>query len=340
MLRVTPAAALALVLLASPFASAGPIERLREFFATVNTILADPETEDQPLERVARIRGLVAGVSAVEAAAAGALGREWQARSPAEQEEFVGLFAELLERAYVGRLAGTARVSNGVRVDYLNEAMAGDEASVLTALDARNGGKALIEYQMVSRRGRWRIRDLVLDGVSIIDNYHAQFRRILRDVSFQELVGLMRAKLSEASFMFARGTGRSASSSGPALTAPVQLARLDDEDRDSNHHPAAGPAAAPLRSRDIGWSMGPASDRSAPGTTVKPAYWVQVAAFKTAAAAERLAERLDAGTIVSASDGRLLLVRVGPFVEEGQAVSKREELEALGHRPFVADAGD
>jgi phospholipid transport system substrate-binding protein len=237
--------ALALVLLGPPPASAGPTERLHDFFVAVNTVLADPETEDKPLERVARICRLVGEVAAVNEAAAVGLGREWQARSPMEREEFVALFAALLERAYVGRLAGLGSVSNGVRIAYLGEAVAGDEATVQTSLDARDGGKTPVEYRMVNRQGQWRVRDLVLDGVSIVENYRAQFQRILRQVSYQDLVGKVQAKLGDESIIFARVGGRSALAFEPLPTELVLIVRLDDRTADHDRQPLVVRATAP-----------------------------------------------------------------------------------------------
>ena len=335
LLRAAPAAALALVLLGAPPASAGPTERLRDFFAAVNAVLGDPATEDQPLERVARVRQLVAEVAAVNEAAAVALGREWQARTPAEQEEFVALFAELLERAFIGRLAGRGHVSNGVRITYLGESVAGDEATVQTSLGARDGGQARVEYRMVSRQGLWRVRDLVLDGVSTVENYHAQFQRLLSKASYQDLVGKVRAKLGEESIMFARLEGRNIATPKPAPAELGQIVRLDDAATDMDGQTPAVPTVTivrSIRSRDVGWIM------SAVRSTTS--YWVQVGAFRASAAAARLADRLSGGTIVPSASGPLLLVRVGPFAERAQAVSKLHELEGIGYRPFIAEARD
>ncbi|MBI4638982.1 MAG: ABC transporter substrate-binding protein [Candidatus Rokubacteria bacterium] len=361
LLRAAPAVALALVLLGPPPASAGPTERLRDFFAAVNGVLGDPQTEDNPLERVSRVRRLVAEVSAVNEAAAVALGREWRARSPAEQEEFVALFAELLERAYVGRLAGRGHVSNGVRIVYLGEAVAGDEATVRTSLGAKNGGEARVEYRMVNRQGRWRVRDLVLDGISTVENYRAQFRRLLSKVSYQDLVGKVRAKLGEESTMFARVEGRSAAAPEPLSVGVLQIAPLEDAATDSDRQPPVVRAAAiarSIRSREVGWIVDAAEAsepssasaavtttpagraETAPGVSAAPAvsYWVQVGAFETAAAAGRLVERLGGAIVVSSASGRFLLVRVGPFARHAQAVSRLRELEAIGYRPFIAEA--
>jgi phospholipid transport system substrate-binding protein len=188
---------------ATPPAHAGtPTERLREFFNAVDGLLADSSVE--PLDKVARVKRLVNDISDVRAAAASALDHEWETRTPAEREEFTALFAELLERAYVGRLAGTVRVSTGMAMTWGGETVTKDEATVRTTLPSRDGDLLSVEYRMVQRRGSWFVRDVVLDGVSVVENYRAQFRRLLGRGSYGELVATVRAKLSEETLMFAR----------------------------------------------------------------------------------------------------------------------------------------
>ena len=102
MAMMVPAFALALVLLAGPWAWAGPpSETLRDLFTAASRVVLDPETADHPMECLRAIRKLVNPAFDFRGAAERALGREWQARTPAEQREFVQLFADLLERAYV-----------------------------------------------------------------------------------------------------------------------------------------------------------------------------------------------------------------------------------------------
>jgi ABC-type transporter MlaC component len=219
-----------LVVVAVPgVASAGePTDALKDFFGAVNVVLKDPRTEDQPLEKLRAIRRHVDDVFDFREAAMLALGREWGARTPLEQNEFVALFADLLERAFVWRVAGKASLNGGVRVDYLREAASGDTAGVETALASRDGNGLRLEFRMVQRAGRWVIRDVVMDGVSTMENYHAQFQRIVRDASWPELVSQLRAKLG--------------SPPGPvqvAAAAPVPAA------------PAPAPRNGPVRSAEL-----------------------------------------------------------------------------------------
>ena len=191
-------------LAATPVFAGPATDRLREFFGTVNGVLVDPAIQSRPLEKVARIKRLVTDVADVRGAAAAVLDREWQARTPAEREEFTRLFAEFLERGMVARLAGTVNPVNGMIMTWRGETQAGDEARVTTMVESRDGRKILVEYRMYERRGRWLVRDVVVDGISTIDNYRAQFRRVLRQGSYATLIAQLRAKLGEDTLMFAQ----------------------------------------------------------------------------------------------------------------------------------------
>ena len=246
MLRVltVPALAAALLLFACPRVSAGPAtDRLRDFFAAVNAVLADPAIQEHPREAVPRIQRLVADLSDGAAAAAAALGREWHARTPTERAEFTQLFTELLERAYVVRLGGTAHVIGGVTVAYLDETLADDGVTVATALRARDGRDVAVEYRMTNHQARWLVRDIVLDGVSTVENYHAQFKRLLRDGTHATLVSLLRTKLNEESLIFAR-----AAPPGPAArstaVATAEIPLLPPPPQRVEPTAAPGPAAA------------------------------------------------------------------------------------------------
>jgi len=215
---------------ASPALAGPPTERLRDFFTKVNVVLRDPAMEDRPLERVARIRRLVHEVADMRAAAASAFGPAWESRSAAERDEFTAVFGEMIERAYVGRLAGVARGGGGVSPVYLGEVVTNDDATVSSVLRG-SGHEVRVDYRMTQQGARWRVRDIVLDGVSTVDNYRAQFRRLMQDGSHATLVAHMRAKLAQESYFFARVEvpGSAAAAPSPPPTARVAAApRVDD----------------------------------------------------------------------------------------------------------------
>src|SRR5438874_13777804 len=114
------------------------------------------------------------------------------------------MFSELLDRGLVARLAGTVSPVKGMVMSWRGESRVGDESRVMTVVESRDGRKILVEYRMYERRGRWLVRDVVVDGISTIDNYRAQFRRVLRQGSYAALIAQLRTKLREDTRMFAQ----------------------------------------------------------------------------------------------------------------------------------------
>lgn len=81
-------------------------------------------------------------------------------------------------------------------VSYHGESVSGQWAIVRTVVTTKSGSEVPVDYAMAQGAGRWKIRDVVIDGVSLIDNYTAQIARTLKHSSYQELVGQMRARAS------------------------------------------------------------------------------------------------------------------------------------------------
>src|SRR2546422_878046 len=107
-----PAAVLAVVLAFSGEAGAGPpTETLTAVVTTVNRLLEDPTLREKPEDLHTAIRAVVADRFEARLAARLVLGRDWDIRTPAEREEFVQLFKELVESAYISRIAARATVA-------------------------------------------------------------------------------------------------------------------------------------------------------------------------------------------------------------------------------------
>jgi phospholipid transport system substrate-binding protein len=224
----------------------GPTERLREFFVQVNAVLSDPATQGRPLERLEHIRRLVRELADMRGAAADALGAAWESRTTVEREEFVGLFAEVLERGYVARFAGAVRGNGQVAPVYTGEALRETEATVTTRLRS-GGGELHVDYRMVLRDGRWRVRDVVLDGVSTVGNYRAQFKRLAQDGGHAKVVGHMRAKLAADSLLFARADVRPVPPASPTPPAAAAGPPPSPAPPPASSVVVAAPAVSPSR---------------------------------------------------------------------------------------------
>ncbi|MGH7303062.1 MAG: MlaC/ttg2D family ABC transporter substrate-binding protein, partial [Candidatus Rokuibacteriota bacterium] len=163
--------AAALMLLASSPVWAGPTDQLREYTDLVVKVLDDPSLARQ--DRRAAVRKIAHEAFDVAEAAQRVLARHWQARTPAEREEFTQLFAELLEQTYIARMDEYG----GERIKYVGESIDGRLASVRARIVTKTGAEVPVESRMNLRGDRWLIYDILIENVSLVGNYRSQFDR-------------------------------------------------------------------------------------------------------------------------------------------------------------------
>ena len=192
-------AATLLLVSALPAWAASPTGTLETFFNQTNAVLRTVDRSRGLEEPRQAIRELVNGMFEFREAAALALGPAWHSRPPEDQEEFLELFAGVLERGFVAAIVTKANVSGGVKIQYLGESISGDQAIVTTTLLARNGSDLPVDYRLVRRGDRWKVQDVIIEDVSLIANYRAQFSRILRDYPYTGLIAKMRGDAPETS---------------------------------------------------------------------------------------------------------------------------------------------
>jgi phospholipid transport system substrate-binding protein len=115
----------------------------------------------------------------------------WNRLSHSQRREFVNLFSELLESSYSDKLMKYS----GEKVDYVGERVDGDRAEVRTLLVRRND-RIPINYRLLDK-SRWVVYDVVIEGVSLVNNYRSQFSRVIRQSSYADLVRRLRTKVDE-----------------------------------------------------------------------------------------------------------------------------------------------
>ena len=115
-----------------------------------------------------------------------------------------------------------------MRVDYLDEAIDGDVAMVWTAIVRRGGGEVLFDYAMIRHEERWPVRDIFVEGVSLVANLRSQFQRILRDSSYPGLVIRMKARSVARAGGYRHRTGRAARRAGADQGQSLARAQLDE----------------------------------------------------------------------------------------------------------------
>jgi phospholipid transport system substrate-binding protein len=147
-------------------------------------------------QRAVRARSAVRSVFDFASAAPRALGPHWRRLSASQREETTRVLSGLLTEAVVARISQAPRRFAGrmrERIAYGGESVSGDRATVrLTLLRGREDVPVVAD--MVRRGKSWRVDDLWLDGISVVDNYRAQFERLIRDGTYDDVIGRLQAR--------------------------------------------------------------------------------------------------------------------------------------------------
>ena len=193
--RALALATAALLLVWAPTESlAGPAtDQVKGTVDQVIKILTDPtlKGEKKLQQRRAKIRQVVLQRFGFTEMSKRALGRYWNERNPEERTEFVRLFTDLLERAYIDRVDGYT----GEQVVYLVESVDGDYSEVRSKIVTKRNQEIPITYRLQKASSNWEVYDVIVEGVSLVNNYRTQFSKIIRTSSYQELVKKMQVKL-------------------------------------------------------------------------------------------------------------------------------------------------
>ena len=118
-----------------------------------------------------------------------ALHDHWDERTAAERAEFTQLFAGVFRRAYLTR----AQVVDASQFQYLGDTQRDGRATVQTKVLTKRGSAIAVDYRVRLDGDRWRVEDILVERVSLVQNYRTQFDMVLARSSWVALVDKLRA---------------------------------------------------------------------------------------------------------------------------------------------------
>jgi len=169
-----------------------PTDHVRQTADQVLRVLQDPglKAPEKRQERRQQIRSIIGNRFDFEEMAKRSLGSHWQKRSREEQQQFVELFSELLERSYANQIESY----DGEKILYGRETVSRDQAEVDTKIVTKKGEEISVNYRLRGAGTDWKVYDVVIENISLVNNYRSQFNRILANGSFADLLNKLRAR--------------------------------------------------------------------------------------------------------------------------------------------------
>ena len=194
-LRIGALFLLAVLSAPEPALAGDPTDQIRGAIDRGIAILKRPDlkAKEKREERREALRKELFPCFHFEEMAKRSLGVHWKDRTPQEREEFTRLFRNLLENAYAGKIEGY----KGEKILYRKESVDLPYAEVNTVIVTLQGDEIPVDYRVLKDGARWRIYDIVIEGVSLVNNYRSQFAGILQKSSYPELVRRLKSTIRQ-----------------------------------------------------------------------------------------------------------------------------------------------
>ena len=176
--------------------SGQPTEAVKGNLDKVLDVLRDPSLKAESAKKAKKdkIRDISEEMFDFTELSKRSLGKNWSKFNPDQQKEFVGLYKSLLEDAYADKIMLYA----DVKIVFSKEVALTEKTVEVQSTVLRKSGEIPIYYRVVMKDGVWRVYDVVIEGISLINNYRSQFKEILVNKPPESLLETLRKKVGQA----------------------------------------------------------------------------------------------------------------------------------------------
>ena len=186
---------LLLAIFTVPCFAGAPTDGIKKTTDRILVIVSDPALKgpENKKKRAQLIRQAVDEQFNWEAMTKRSLARHWRERTEGEKKEFIDLFGKLLERTYLDKVGSYS----GEKVVYVGETIDGKYGTVTAKILTHSQTEVEVRYRLKETSGEWRVYDISIEGVSLVNNYRKQFNSIILRSSYDDLVAKLREKVAE-----------------------------------------------------------------------------------------------------------------------------------------------
>ena len=165
------------------------LEYLKTNLAKVQQVLTDPKLAGDEFQRRKLVRAVLKELfdfSEMSRRSLGSNARRYKDRLG----EFTPLFVDFLEHSYMG----TLEKNGDAKIQYVKEILDGENRQISTKTRLKDGSEYGVDYILYLSPAGWRVYDVSVEGISLVNNYRSQFDRVLNKKSFDALLQDLREK--------------------------------------------------------------------------------------------------------------------------------------------------
>jgi len=119
------------------------------------------------------------------------LGRNWNRLNPGQQKEFIHLFRQVLEKAYIDKILAYTNE----KIVFPRQIMSSNELAEVETRIITSSREIPLSYRVILKDGTWKVYDVVVENVSLVQNYRSQFNSILAKDTPDQLLEILRKKV-------------------------------------------------------------------------------------------------------------------------------------------------
>jgi phospholipid transport system substrate-binding protein len=172
-----------------------PLEVVKVNLEKVLEVLRNPELQDEAAEdkKKEAIRSISDDMFHWALLSKRVLAKNWNSLTDAQQQEFVSLFKDILEKAYIDRILAYKDET----IKYVSNQMLSEKKAEVVTHIISGGTPVNLTYRLGLLGGKWGVYDVIVEGVSLTSNYRTQFRDYLADKTPEQLLAHLRNKVGE-----------------------------------------------------------------------------------------------------------------------------------------------
>jgi phospholipid transport system substrate-binding protein len=186
---------LTFLLISLPAYAGVPLDTGRASVNKVLEVLRDPKLKSESAKEIKKdkLRTIYKSMFDEIEFSRRTLARNWSKLNPAQQKEFIQLFEQVLEKSYVDKIFSYTNE----KIDFYKENMLSENQAEVQTKVITSSKEIPIFYRMIKKGDTWKVYDVVVENVSLVQNYRTQFNDILTKNTPEQLLEILRKKVKE-----------------------------------------------------------------------------------------------------------------------------------------------
>lgn len=189
--RIVGLTLLFLFLWAAPILAAGPLETIKANAEKVLAVLRDKNVSEEAKKE--KLRAYYREMIDEAELARRTLGANWRKLNPEQQREFMDLYRQLLEKAYADKIFSYNY--DEAKLVFSKEVMMGQNQAEVETKTVTPTQEIPVAYRVILKDGAWKVYDVLIENVSLVQNYRSQFNSILAKNTPEQMLETLRGKV-------------------------------------------------------------------------------------------------------------------------------------------------